>query len=131
MSFATGVTAQIADLGAFVAGATGRPKEVAMNAGATGFRVNQIIMGGDVNGNRMHGHYPTSLSNAKAPSSMGGYNLDTGRGRLIPTTSVDEMSAELAMWYGVANDNNMEQILPNIRNFSQAVSAAPVGFLNI
>ena len=47
MSFATGVTAQIADLGAFVAGAAGRPKEVAMNAGATGFRVNQIIMGGD------------------------------------------------------------------------------------
>ena len=47
MSFATGVTAQIADLGAFVAGAAGRPKEVAMTAGATGFRVNQIIMGGD------------------------------------------------------------------------------------
>ena len=47
MSFATGVTAQIADLGAFVAGVVGRPKEVAMNAGATDFRVNQVVMGGD------------------------------------------------------------------------------------
>ncbi len=47
MSFVTGVTAQIADLGAFVAGVVGRPKEVAMNAGATDFRVNQVIMGGD------------------------------------------------------------------------------------
>jgi hypothetical protein len=47
MSFVTGVTAQIADLGAFVAGVVGRPKEVAMNAGATDFRVNQVVMGGD------------------------------------------------------------------------------------
>jgi uncharacterized protein (DUF1501 family) len=91
---------------------------------------NQIVMGGPVNGGRIHGHYPTSLSNPIAPSSMGGYNLDLGRGRLLPTTSVDEMSAELAMWYGIANDNKMEEILPNIRNFVSAGSTYPIGFLS-
>ncbi len=91
---------------------------------------NQIIMGGSVSGGRLHGHYPTSLTNPEAPASLGSFDLDTGRGRLIPTTSVDQMAAELAMWYGVANDNNMEQILPNIRNFHSAGSTLPIGFLS-
>ena len=90
---------------------------------------NQIIMGGGVSGGKLHGHYPTSLINPKAPPSLDSFDLNTGRGRLIPTTSVDQMAAELAMWYGVANDNNMEQILPNIRNFHSAGSDLPIGFL--
>jgi len=83
---------------------------------------NQIVMGGDVVGGNVHGAYPTSL----AP----GNDLDVGRGRLIPTTSVDEMAAELAMWYGVANDNNMEMILPNVRNFLNAGTTYPLGFMS-
>lgn len=90
---------------------------------------NQIIMGGPVNSGKIHGHYPTSLANPEAPLSLGSYDLDLGRGRLLPTTSVDEMSAELAMWYGVANDHTMEDILPNIRNFTNAGSTYPIGFL--
>lgn len=83
---------------------------------------NQIIMGGAVNGNRVHGSYPDSL----AP----GNELDLGRGRLLPTTSVDEMWCELAMWYGLENDNQMESILPNIRNFvGSGQSSYPIGFL--
>ena len=62
----------------------------------------QLVMGDAVSGGRLHGTYPESL----AP----GNPLDTGRGRLIPTTSVDEMAAELAMWYGIANDNTLETI---------------------
>lgn len=83
---------------------------------------NQIVMGGPVRGGRVHGDYPTSL----AP----GNDLDVGRGRLIPTTSVDEMAAELAMWYGVENDNNMEVILPNIRNFLRSGDGYPIGFIS-
>ncbi|MGI9474981.1 MAG: DUF1501 domain-containing protein [Rubripirellula sp.] len=92
---------------------------------------NQIIMGGGVSGGQIHGHYPTSLTNPTAPPEFESeFDLNTGRGRLIPTTSVDEMAAELAMWYGVANDNNMEQILPNIRNFHSAGGSKPIGFLS-
>ncbi|MEM6687927.1 MAG: DUF1501 domain-containing protein [Planctomycetota bacterium] len=84
---------------------------------------NQLIMGGPVVGGRMHGQYPTTL----AP----GNELDLGRGRMIPTTSVDEMAAELAMWYGIDNDSNLEMVLPNIRNFDSAnTGTRPIGFLS-
>lgn len=87
-----------------------------------GWGGNQIVMGGSVAGGRVHGHYPTSLAL--------GNPLDTGRGRLIPTTSIDEFSAELAMWFGIPNDSELEVVLPNIRNFYAGGSdAPPIGFM--
>ncbi len=84
---------------------------------------NHLVMGGKVTGGRFYGTYPTSLK-AGAP-------LDLGRGRLIPTTSVDAYNAEMACWFGVPNDNNLEAILPNIRNFYAAGgSSGPMGFLS-
>jgi len=81
-----------------------------------------IIMGGSVAGGRVHGEYPSSLAL--------GNPLDTGRGHLIPTTSVDEYNAELAMWLGIANDSGLEVILPNIRNFyAQGDVSPPIGFM--
>ncbi len=82
---------------------------------------NQIVMGGGLQGGRMYGHFPDSL----AP----GNPLDIGRGRLIPTTSVDEFNAELAMWFGVPNDGTLVDILPNIRNFVAGDVTAPLGML--
>ena len=59
-----------------------------------------------------------------------GNPLDTGRGRLIPTTSVDEYNAELARWFGIPNDSGLEIILPNIRNFYASGSdEPPIGFM--
>ncbi len=43
---------------------------------------------------------------------------------------MDEYAAELSCWFGVPNDNKLEEILPNVRNFySSSSSAPPVGFL--
>jgi uncharacterized protein (DUF1501 family) len=82
----------------------------------------QMVMGGAVGGGRLYGDYPSSL----APGSP----LDIGRGRIIPTTSVDEYAAELAMWFGVGNGATLEAILPNLRNFyGSSASGPPVGFL--
>ena len=78
---------------------------------------NMMVMGGDVTGGKVHGEYPTTL----AP----GNTLDSGRGRLVPTTAVDEMAADIAEWFGIPNDDNMELVLPNIRNFYQAGSSTP------
>ncbi len=84
---------------------------------------NHIVMGGGVNGGRLYGQYPGTLA--------AGSSLDLGRGRQIPTTSVDEYNAELACWFGVPNDNNLEAILPNIRNFfASGGSSGPLGFLS-
>ncbi|MCM8538017.1 MAG: DUF1501 domain-containing protein [Lentisphaeraceae bacterium] len=73
-----------------------------------GWGGNQIVMGAPIKGRRVFGKYPSLHNNSKT---------DAGRGRQIPTTSVDEVHASLANWYGVPNDNTMVQILPNIREF--------------
>jgi uncharacterized protein (DUF1501 family) len=78
---------------------------------------NHIAMGGGVNGGRLFGTYPDSL----AP----GNNLDLGRGRLIPTTSVDEFIADLVLWFGMENDSVLETIIPNIRNFYASSETTP------
>jgi uncharacterized protein (DUF1501 family) len=83
---------------------------------------NHIVMGGAVQGGKVFGSYPTSLALNNT--------LDLGRGRLIPTTSVDQYNAELATWFGIANDSSLTDILPNVRNFYTAGSASrPIGFL--
>jgi uncharacterized protein (DUF1501 family) len=77
----------------------------------------QIVMGGGMLGGVVHGAYPESL----AP----GNELDLGRGRLLPSVSVDEYNAELAMWFGIDNGPDLEAILPNLRNFYASGSSAP------
>lgn len=85
-----------------------------------GWGGNQLIMGGAVNGRRIFGQYPELFEDNP---------LDTGRGRLIPTTSVDEYFADLALWFGV-DKSNLPLVLPNIQRFySLSGSAPPIGIL--
>ena len=73
-----------------------------------GWGGNHMVMGGPVEGGRILGTYPDLAE---------GSDTDTGRGRQLPTTSVDELHASIAQWYGITNDAEMEEIIPNIRNF--------------
>lgn len=83
---------------------------------------NQIVCGGAVNGGQFYGEFPELTATN---------TLNVGRGRLIPTTSVDQMAADLAMWFGVGNDADLETILPNIRQFySSSESLPPLGLLS-
>jgi uncharacterized protein (DUF1501 family) len=43
---------------------------------------------------------------------------DTGQGRWIPTTSVDEYAATLAIWFGVSS-TDLPVVLPNIGRFAK------------
>jgi uncharacterized protein (DUF1501 family) len=88
---------------------------------------NAFVVGGSVRGRKIYGQYPGLAVN---PESGGEVNpLDTGRGRLIPTTSCDVYFAELALWLGVSR-GSLPLVLPNIGNFiSTSGTAAPVGFL--
>ena len=82
---------------------------------------NAMVMGGAVNGKEMFGAYP---------SLELGNSLDIGTGILIPTLSTDEYMAEIAMWYGVDNEN-VSAIFPNLSNFYDINSGIPpIGFLN-
>jgi uncharacterized protein (DUF1501 family) len=80
---------------------------------------NHFVVGGAVNGGRVYGTYPELAL---------GSSLDTGRGRLIPTTSVDEYFAELALWMGVSA-SNLPLVLPNLSRFHDPLSGPPLGFL--
>lgn len=86
---------------------------------------NQMIMGGPINGGQIFGTYP-SLALTNNP-----FNL-TSRGSILPTTSVDEFYAELALWYGVS-PNDLDYILPNLCNFYSTTcpSSVPTNYMPI
>lgn len=81
------------------------------NAGGTdhGWGNHQLIIGGAVNGGDIYGTMP-SLT-VDGPD-------DTGRGRWIPSTSVDEYNATLATWFGVSA-SNLSTVLPNVGRFAK------------
>ena len=83
---------------------------------------NQFVVGGAVRGRQVYGQYPELAL---------GSPLDSGRGRLIPTTSVDEYFSELALWMGVSKAN-LPLVLPNLGRFHVLESpVAPVGFMEL
>lgn len=73
-----------------------------------GWAGHHMVVGGVVNGGNVYGEIPELR--------IGG-DLDAGRGRFIPTTSVDQYAWTLANWFG-AGDPGV--ILPNIGNFDYA-----------
>ena len=89
---------------------------------------NQFVMGGPVAGGQVLGEYPNLVFNS---------SNDVGRGgRILPTTSVDELVAELLLWFGLKGRANFEQVLPNLSNFydigdadASDPSTLPIGFL--
>lgn len=82
---------------------------------------NALVVGGGVNGGDIYGKYPDLYA---------GNSQDLGGSQLVPTTSTDEYFAELALWFG-ASASDLDQILPNIRNFwTPAANKRPLGFMS-
>ena len=76
----------------------------------------QMVMGGAVKGGDIYGQMPSLV--------LGGPD-DTGRGRWIPSTSVDQYAATLAKWFGVSA-TNMSTVVPNIGKFA----TSDLGFMS-
>jgi len=74
-------------------------------------------MGGAVLGQSYYGTAPVVADNGAD---------DVGKGRLLPTTSVDQYAATLGKWMGVS-DTDLLDILPNLKNFD--VSKRNLGFV--
>ena len=81
-----------------------------------GWGGHHFIMGDAVIGNRIYGKFPTVVLNGPE---------DAGQGRLVPSTSVDEYVATLALWFGVS-PTNLSTVVPNIGRFSRT----DLGFLS-
>lgn len=74
-----------------------------------GWGSHHFIVGGAVNGGEIYGRMPAFALDGPD---------DTGRGRWIPSTSVDEYSATLAKWFG-ASATDLPVVLPNIGRFAK------------
>lgn len=74
-----------------------------------GWGGHHFILGGAVNGGRFYG---------TAPQISVDSDDQVGRGRLLPSTSVDEYSATLAKWFGVSA-SELPSIAPNIGRFAR------------
>jgi len=73
-----------------------------------GWGSHQVVMGGAVRGRAFYGTPPVLANNGPD---------DVGQGRLLPTTSVDQLAATLATWFGV-QAADLPRVLPSIGNYS-------------
>ncbi len=73
-----------------------------------GWGSHHFILGGAVNGGRFYG---------TAPQVSVESDDQVGRGRLLPSVSVDEYSATLAKWFGVS-PSELPSVSPNIGRFA-------------
>jgi uncharacterized protein (DUF1501 family) len=81
-----------------------------------GWGSHHIVTGGAVTGQDMYGQFPVIGTNQAN---------DTGAGRLIPTTSVEQYAGTLARWFGLS-DSQVKQVFPNFANFG---SSPYMGFM--
>jgi uncharacterized protein (DUF1501 family) len=79
---------------------------------------NVMVMGGPIRGGQIFGQYPSLELNSE-------YELGGG-GIILPTTSVDEYFAELALWFGVSR-SDLRDIFPNAGNFFDVNNDMPIG----
>lgn len=75
-----------------------------------GWGGHHFVTGGQVRGKNIYGDIPT-------PELNNGQYTPT-RGRLIPTTSVEQYAATMGSWFGL-NDSELRSALPNLANFNQ------------
>jgi uncharacterized protein (DUF1501 family) len=80
-----------------------------------GWGGHHVVMGGSVRGRRVYGDVPVIADDGPD---------DVGRGRLLPTTSVDQFAATFARWMG-AESNELGAVVPNIGNYN----VTDLGFL--
>lgn len=73
-----------------------------------GWGTHQLLMGDGLVGKNIIGTAPTLANNGID---------DVGEGRLLPTTSVDQLGSTLANWFGVSESNQL-MIYPNLKNYS-------------
>ena len=75
----------------------------------------QFVMGDSVKGGDFYGRFPTLALNGPDDTDEG----SNARGRWISTTSVDQLGATLASWFGVSS-TDLALVFPNISKFGTA-----------
>ena len=92
---------------AFTASEFGRTISSNGDGSDHGWGSHHMVMGGAVNGREIYGQAPELGNNGPD---------DVGKGRLIPSTSVDQYAATLGSWFGV-NNTELNTIFPRLSEF--------------
>jgi uncharacterized protein (DUF1501 family) len=95
----------------FTASDFGRTLTGNANGSDHGWGSMHFVMGGAVNGGKFYG---------TAPVVANGGPDDVGQGRLLPTTSVEQIGATVGGWLGVS-DTDLLTLLPNLSNYNASV----------
>lgn len=90
----------------------GRTVSSANGGSDHGWGSHHLVMGGSVAGRDVYGTFPSL--------QLGGPDDAGDKGRLIPTTSVDQYGATVAAWMGV-DAPGLGEIFPNLVNFDQPI----------
>lgn len=110
--YAATVELNVADqVTAFTASDFGRTLTGNANGSDHGWGSMHFVMGGAVQGKRFYGTAPIVANNGPD---------DVGQGRLLPTTSVEQIAATLGKWLGVT-DSELLSLLPNLSNYNSTV----------
>lgn len=80
-----------------------------------GWGGHHFVLGGAVNGGTIYGG---ANAGEEFPIVAVNTTTDVGQGRLLPTTSVDEVGATLSKWMG-ASTSELTTIFPNIGRFAR------------
>lgn len=108
---------------AFTASDFGRTLTGNGNGSDHGWGSHHYIMGGAVKGKEFYGKPPVitekDAAGKYASATSAGGPDDVGQGRLLPSTSVDQLAATLATWFGVSN-SDLATVLPQISNWDAA-----------
>jgi uncharacterized protein (DUF1501 family) len=103
----------------FTASDFGRTLTINGNGGTDhGWGAHHFIMGGAVNGRRFYGQAPALQGSG---NSIGFGAQDAGNGRLIPTTSIEQLGVRLGRWFGVpeaALTGGATSVFPNASAFN-------------
>lgn len=112
--FMTAVTSlgMINNVRLFTASDFGRTLLSNGNGSDHGWGSHHFVLGGGVAGRNIHGQFPTTAL---------GSSDDVGSGRLLPSTSVTELAANLGQWMGL-NSSELASVLPNLGAFNRRLS---------
>ena len=92
-----------------------------------GWGGHQLLVGGAVRGRAFYGEPPpVSVGDTAAPQDQ----WHVGRGRLLPSASVDQFAATLARWFGVTATEQRD-ILPGLGAFGGADYPLDLGFMRV
>lgn len=95
------------DVTTFTASDFGRTLQVNGDGTDHGWGNHHFVIGGSVNGGNIFGDIPPPAFD---------HDQDAGRGRIIPTTAVDQYAAALGRWFGLT-PSELRDALPGLSNF--------------